>query len=118
MYAANVVKDIFKMKLHGKSQDAIASELNFLGILPAAEYKASTGSNYQTCFKTKEKSEWTSVMVRRILTNEIYIGNLVQGKQTTPNHKVKKTIIKEECDWVRIEKNHEPIITDRDFEVV
>ena len=31
---------------------------------------------------------------------------------------MKKTIIKEECDWVRIEKNHEPIITDRDFEVV
>ena len=118
VYAANVVKDIFRMKLHGKSQDAIASELNSLGILPPAEYKASTGSNYQTCFKTKEKSEWTSVMVRRILTNEIYIGNLVQGKQTTPNHKVKKTIIKEECDWVRIEKNHEPIITDRDFEVV
>lgn len=118
VYAANVVKDIFRMKLHGKSQDAIACELNSSGILPPAEYKASTGSNYQTCFKTKEKSEWTSVMVRRILTNEVYIGNLVQGKQTTPNHKVKKTIIKEKCEWVRIEKNHEPIITDRDFEVV
>ena len=118
VYAANVVKDIFRMKLHGKSQDAIACELNSLGILPPAEYKASTGSNYQTCFKTKEKSEWTSVMVRRILTNEIYIGNLVQGKQTTPNHKVKKTIIKDESDWVRIEKNHEPVVTDRDFEVV
>lgn len=118
VYAANVVKDIFRMKLHGKSQDAIACELNSLGILPPAEYKASTGSNYQTCFKTKEKSEWTSVMVRRILTNELYIGNLVQGKQTTPNHKVKKTIIKDESDWVRIEKNHEPIVTDRDFEVV
>lgn len=47
-----------------------------------------------------------------------YIGNLVQGKQTTPNHKVKKTIIKEKCEWIRIEKNHEPVITDRDFEVV
>lgn len=46
VYAANVVKDIFRMKLHGKSQDAIASELNSLGILPPAEYKASTGSNY------------------------------------------------------------------------
>lgn len=80
VYAAKVVKDIFRMKLHGKSQDAIASELNSLGILPPAEYKASTGSNYQICFKTKAKSEWTSVMVRRILTNEIYIGNLVQGK--------------------------------------
>ena len=42
-------------------------------------------------------------MVRRILTNEVYIGNLVQGKQTTPNHKVKKTIIKEKCEWIRIE---------------
>ena len=110
VYAANVVKDIFRMKLHGKSQDAIACELNSSGILPPAEYKASTGSNYQTCFKTKEKSEWTSVMVRRILTNEVYIGNLVQGKQTTPNHKVKKTIIKEKCEWIRIEKNHEPVI--------
>ncbi len=118
LYAANVVKDIFRLKLHGKSQDAIASELNSMGILPPAEYKASLGSNYQTRFKTKEKSEWTSVMVRRILTNEIYIGNLVQGKQTTPNHKVKKTILKEESDWVRIEKNHDPIVTDRDFEVV
>ena len=28
VYAANVVKDIFRMKLHGKSQDAIACELN------------------------------------------------------------------------------------------
>lgn len=48
VYAANVVKDIFRMKLHGKSQDAIACELNSSGILPPAEYKASTGSNYQT----------------------------------------------------------------------
>lgn len=117
-YAANVVKDIFKLKLHGMSQDAIAKKLNEDGILPPAEYKASTGSNYHTAFKTKEKSEWTSVMVRRILTNEIYIGNLVQGRQTTPNHKVKKTVFKEESDWIRIEKNHEPIVTDRDFEIV
>lgn len=48
------MKDIFRMKLHGKSQDAIACELNSSGILPPAEYKASTGSNYQTCFKTKK----------------------------------------------------------------
>lgn len=52
------------------------------------------------------------------LENSANIGNLVQGKQTTPNHKVKKTIIKEKCEWIRIEKNHEPVITDRDFEVV
>jgi site-specific DNA recombinase len=47
VYAANVVKDIFRMKLHGKSQDAIACELNSSGILPPAEYKASTGTTFE-----------------------------------------------------------------------
>ena len=106
------------MKLHGMSQDAIANQLNESGILPPAEYKTSMGSNYQTGFKVKEKSGWSSVAVRRILTNEIYIGNLVQGRQTTPNHKVKQAYLKEESDWVRIEKSHEPVVSDRDFEVV
>ncbi len=117
-YAAGVVKDIFRMKLHGMSQDGIAKKLNESGILPPAEYKASKGSRYHTSFKVKEKPEWTSVAVRRILTNEIYIGNLVQGKQTTPNHKVKQPYVKEESEWVRIEKNHEPVVSDRDFEIV
>lgn len=37
--------------------------------------------------------------------------------QTTPNHKVKQAYWKEESDRVRIEKNHEPVVSDRDFEV-
>lgn len=52
------------------------------------------------------------------MTNEIYIGNLVQGKHTTPNHKVKKMYVKDESEWVRIEKNHEAIVSERDFELV
>ncbi len=117
-YAAGVVQDIFRMKIHGMSQDAIARKLNGSGILPPAEYKASRGSSYRTSFKVKEKSGWTSVAVRRILTNEIYIGNLVQGKQTTPNHKVKQPYVKEESEWARVEKSHEPVVSDRDFEIV
>lgn len=56
--------------------------------------------------------------VRRILENEIYKGTLVQGKHTTPNHKVKKLVDKPEEEWVRIEKNHTPIIGERDFALV
>ena len=40
------------------------------------------------------------------------------GKRTTPNHKVKQTYVKPEDDWIRIEKNHEPLVSDRDFEIV
>ena len=116
--AAGIVRDIFRMKLHGLSQDAIANRLNDMGVLSPMEYKNATGSNYQTSFKTSDKAVWSSVTVRRILENELYIGNLVQGRQTTPNHKVKKTVLKPEKDWVRIEKNHEAIISDRDFSIV
>ena len=112
------MKEIFRLKLHGMSQDAIATQLNNEDVLAPMEYKQSTGSGYQTGFLQNEKSVWSSVTVRRILENEIYIGNLVQGKRTTPNHKVKQEVVKPESDWIRIEKNHEPIISDRDFEIV
>jgi DNA invertase Pin-like site-specific DNA recombinase len=116
--AAGIVRDIFRMKLHGMSQDAIAGRLNETGVLSPMEYKNASGSNYRTGFKTGERALWSSVTVRRILENECYIGNLVQGRQTTPNHKVKKPIVKPEKDWVRIEKNHEPVVSDRDFAIV
>ena len=117
-YAAGVVRDIFRMKLHGMSQDAIAGKLNRDGILSPMEYKNSRGINFRTAFRVKAASGWSPVAVRRILENEVYIGNLVQGRQSTPNHKVKKSIRKDKEDWVRVEKNHEPVVSERDFAVV
>lgn len=117
-YAAGVVRDIFRMKLHGMSQDAIAGKLNSDGILSPMEYKNSRGINFRTAFRVKAASGWSPVAVRRILENEVYIGNLVQGRQSTPNHKVKKSIRKDKEDWVRVEKNHEPVVSERDFAVV
>lgn len=117
-YAAGVVRDIFRMKLHGMSQDAIAGKLNRDGILSPMEYKNSRGINFRTAFRVKAASGWSPVAVRRILENEVYIGNLVQGRQSTPNHKVKKSIRKDKGDWVRVEKNHEPVVSERDFAVV
>lgn len=117
-YAAEVVKEIFRMKLHGMSQDAIARELNRRGILSPAEYKASHGSNYTTSFKINRQAKWSSVTVRRILENEIYTGTLIQGKQTTPNHKIKQVYLRPEEEWIRIENHHEAIISRRDFDIV
>lgn len=116
--AAGIVKDIFRLKLQGMSQDGIANYLNDRGVLSPYEYKLSNGSHYETGFRQKEQAEWSSVTVRRILENEMYIGNLVQGKRTTPNHKIKQTYLKPEDDWIKVEKNHESIISDRDFEIV
>lgn len=117
-FAAGIVKDIFRFKLHGLSNDAIAVRLNAMGVLSPMEYKNAMGSHYQTSFKVKEKALWSPVTVKRILENEVYIGTLVQGRQTTPNHKVKKTVTRPESEWVRIPKNHEAVVSDRDFAIV
>lgn len=117
-YAAGIVRDIFRMKLGGMSQTAIAEYLNNHGVLSPMEYKHSLGIRIQDNFKTHEQAEWSAMSVRRILENEVYTGTLVQGKHTTPNHKVKKLVDKPQEEWVRIEKSHTPIIGEREFALV
>lgn len=118
LYAAGVVKDIFRMKLNGMSQAAIAESLNGKGILSPMEYKHSIGIPIQDHFKTHEQAGWSSVSVRRILENEVYVGTLVQGRHSTPNHKIKKIVDKPEEEWIRIEDSHEPIVSKREFDIV
>ncbi|MDE6233927.1 MAG: recombinase family protein [Lachnospiraceae bacterium] len=117
-YAAGVVKDIFRMKLLGMSQQTIADILNNNGILSPLAYKNSIGIHLKTSFDMGSAPKWSYVSVTRILKNEIYMGVLVQGRQTTPNYKVKTRIVKPESQWIRIEGSHEAIIGERDFYLV
>lgn len=118
LYAAGVVKDIFRMKLKGMSQTAIADSLNKKGILSPMEYKHSLGIRIQDNFRTHEQAGWSAMSVRRILENEVYIGTLTQGKHSTPNHKIKKTVERPEGEWIRIEDSHVPVISKREFAIV
>lgn len=116
-FAAGVVNDIFQLSLKGYSLNATAEILNSQKILPPLAYKHSNGEKQQTGFVTKAESTWDATMIRRILINEVYLGNLVQGKRTTPNYKVKKIIRKPEDEWVRKENTHDAIIDIHTFEV-
>ena len=118
LYAAGVVKDIFRMKLHGMSQAAIAESLNRQGVLSPMEYKHSLGIRIQDNFKTHGQAEWSSMSIRRILENEVYVGTMIQGRHSTPNHKIKKIVDKPKEEWIRIEDSHEPVISKREFDIV
>ncbi len=117
-YAADVVRDIFRWKLEGASSQRIADRLNERGELSPMEYKRSCGLRFQSGFQVNMKTKWTAVAVKRILENEVYTGTMVQGKRTTPNHKVKKTILKPSGEWARVEGCHPAIISRDDFETV
>lgn len=116
--AAEIVKEIFAMKMEGMSQQAIADELNRLGVLSPAEYKKEQGSGYKTVFQTHSRAKWTAVAVLRVLTNEVYMGTLIQGKESTPNYKVRVREKKLKEEWIRVENAHEAIISRTDFELI
>lgn len=117
--AGAVVQDIFHLKLKGYGLSAIAQILNTRGVLPPLAYKRIyLKQNLKTGFRTNGTSRWDAVMVRRILLDERYTGVLLQGKTTTPNHKVKKIIHKPKEDWVRVEDAFEGLVDVHTYQVV
>lgn len=117
-FAADVVNDIFNWKIDGLSALGIAERLNERGILSPMEYKRYLGSRYNTPFKKKTTAKWQAKAVSRILSNEIYIGILEQGKRITPNYKVRKRVDVPKEQWARVENTHESIIDREVFYMV
>ena len=117
-YAAGIVKRIFAWKLEGYSCLAIARRLEEMGVLSPMEYKKMRGERYQTTFAAGARTGWSSVAVRRILTNECYTGTLVQGKADKINYKVNKIVKKPEEEWIKVPGTHAAVVSREDFETV
>lgn len=115
--AAENVKLIFKMYLSGMGIRAIVRYLNDNGIPNPSTYKKLNGMNFKAR-TIGDSSLWSDKTVRRTLQDEMYIGNMVQGKCQKINYKSKAT---RECppeEWIRVRDTHEPIISKDDFERV
>lgn len=61
---------------------------------------------------------WNGTTIRRILKNEVYIGNTIGHKVKKINYKLKKQIMLDKDEWIKVENTHEPIISKEDFEKV
>lgn len=117
-YAAINVRNIFKWKIEGMAISAVAEKLNSLGILSPKEYKKSIGIKFNGGFSGTGRSLWSGTAVKRILTNEVYLGHLVQGKSQKTSYKTRKVTAKPEKEWIRAENTHKAIITEDDFKIV
>ncbi len=62
--------------------------------------------------------KWNATTIRRILKNEAYIGNTVSHKVKKINYKLKKQIMLNKNEWIKVENTHEAIISKEDFERV
>jgi hypothetical protein len=53
---------------------------------------------------------WSSERISNILQNEIYIGNMVQGKSKKISYKSGKCLHVDRKDWIVVANTHEPLV--------
>ena len=105
------VKEIFNLYLSGYGYGSIAKKLNERNIPCPSLYKHLKGYKLNVISSRNiEDIKWSHNAIKTILLNEIYIGNLIQGKRTTVSYKNKRIVRKSKNRWVKYVGAHEPII--------
>ena len=110
-----IVKRIFQMRDSGVALGAIASQLNEEGIPSPARYLWLKGLSKEERHKD---SYWDRTNVKRLLTNKMYLGMLVYGKERTSFAKGIKRQRVPESEWKYVPNAHEAIIDQELFDSV
>lgn len=110
---ASIVKKIFKWRTEGIGPTEIATRLNDMNVPTPAGYKKT---NYSS--RLIDRDSWNISTVKKILSNRIYTGDMVQHTQTKVNYKSKKKISLDESLWVIVEDTHEPLVDKETFKYV
>lgn len=108
--AAEVVRRIFNMRASGMGYRKIAATLTIEGVMSPSDYRAKRyGKEHYGI--ANDNHRWNGAVVKNMLANPIYIGNLAQLRQTTVSYKNKKHVTRNEKEWIVVENTHEPIIS-------
>ena len=103
---APVVRQIFAWAADGVALNVIVKNLNEAGIVTPGYYLASVG--IITNKKLMGSGKWQTWTVAKILADEVYTGDMVQGKSVSVRHR--QTPTKPE-DWIVVRGTHEPLIS-------
>ncbi|MGN0595979.1 MAG: recombinase family protein [Ruminiclostridium sp.] len=107
--AAEVVRTVFRLYSEGMGKTAIARYLNEKSIPSPAEYKRQKGLSYKQPL-SKSGKLWKYDTITKMLKNEMYIGNMVQGKYGSISYKTKLNKPRPQSKWFRVENTHQAII--------
>lgn len=117
--AAEVVRMIFTWYAGGTPASRIVKQLNALEIPPPSVYKTRQGCRgFDRHSSGVKHNAWALTSVNSILKDEVYIGNLVQGKRRSASYRTKNMVPAEESAWTVVEGTHEAIISDEMFSAV
>lgn len=105
------VRQIFEWTAAGVGLNEIVKRLNESGVLSPGYYLASIGIIKNQ--KLMGSGKWQTWTVSKILADEVYIGDMVQGKTKAVGHKQVPTPPEE---WIVVRGTHEPLVSRELFE--
>lgn len=112
--AAPIVLRIFEMRANGMALNAIAKTLNEEGIPSPGKLRYIRGLTKAAKY---ENALWIHGTLRKILTDQVYIGNRVHGRVKRDKLGMEKLRRSEE-EWQVIENAHPPIVSNALYESV
>ena len=117
---AEIVRKIFDWYEDGMSASSIAKRLNAMQIMTPGDFKIRDGcKSFITHDRNSSKLHaWTTTTIATILKNEVYIGNMVQGKHKSVSYRSKKMMLTDESEWTVVEGTHAPIISHEQFAII
>jgi DNA invertase Pin-like site-specific DNA recombinase len=104
--AAPIVRQIFEWAAEGAGVNSIARRLNETGVLTPSHYKRRQGILKDD--KMLGKGAWQTFTINKILADEVYTGDMVQGKSVSVSRCQKPNA---EKNWIRVPDTHEAIIS-------
>ena len=108
---APVVRQIFQWTVEGVPINTVVRRLNEADVLTPGYYLASIG--LITSKKLMGSGKWQTWTIAKILSDEVYVGDMVQGKHKSIGHKQVLTAPEE---WVIVRGTHEPLISQETYD--
>ena len=114
-----IKRDMLHWLIHdGMSLNGIAHRLNELGIPNPSAYKRSKGIRYNSPSMGENDGLWVGGTVKRILTEQVNLGHMVQGRNRIVSYKVHNQVRVPEEEWFIKESTHEPTFTQEEYDAV
>ena len=115
---AEIIRKIYNLRLKGESTVKISKVLKNEKILIPSMYTYKKGYRKPAIKTLRNEYIWTVEMVRKILSNQSYVGDVMNFKTYSKSFKLKKRIENDKENWQIHKDVHEPIISRDKFEVV
>lgn len=113
-----IVEKIFDMAAHGMGAAKICGYLNKNNIPTPAQIHYGRNGEYDYFVNNGKDNIWSNAYIKKMLSNEVYIGHSVHYKVSTISFKNRKIEAKPEEEWFRVENTHEPLISMEIWEAV